>query len=184
MAKQYTEITEKLRTFIESQQLFFVGSAPRADDGHVNISPKGMDSLRILGPTTVAYLDVTGSGAETIAHVKENGRLVMMFCAFSGPPLTVRLHGRATAVEVSDARFSELRALFGELPAVRSIIVLEADRITDSCGWTVPEYELVGTRPHYQRFVDTRTGDAIRQGQLASNLQSIDGLPALKEPSL
>ena len=183
MAKQYDEITPKLKAFIEAQQLFFVGSAPLAQDGHVNISPKGMDSLRILDSRTVAYLDVSGSGAETIAHVKENGRLVMMFCAFNGPPLTVRLHGRAEVIEVANPEFDKLRQAFGELPAVRSIIRLTADRITDSCGWTVPEYEFVGTRPHYQKYVDTREPSAIREGQLKSNMQSIDGLPALAEPS-
>ena len=183
MGKRYEEITPKLKAFIEAQQLFFVGSAPLAGDGHVNVSPKGMDSLRVLDAHTVAYLDLTGSGAETIAHVKENGRLVIMFCAFEGSPLIVRLHGKAEVLEVNDPGFDELRGHFGELPAVRSIIRLTAERITDSCGWTVPEYQHVGERPHYQNYVDTRKPGDLREGQLASNMTSIDGLPALSEPS-
>ena len=184
MGKIYQELNQELIEFIEAQKVFFVGTAPASLDGHVNISPKGMDSLRILGPTTVAYLDVTGSGVETISHVKENGRLVMMFCAFEGKPLTVRLHGRGEIIETHSADFSNLIKQFPELPGIRSIIRLNIDRIADSCGWTVPLYEFAGTRDYYDKYAEHVGAEGMRKGQLKSNMTSIDGIRGLDRPSV
>ena len=132
MGKQFAELDDDLRAFIAEQQMFFVATAPLSADGHVNLSPKGLDTFRILGPTTVAYLDLTGSGVETIAHLRENGRLTLMFCAFQGRPRIVRIQGRGRAVVPTDAEWAETSAGFPPMPGVRSVIVLDADRISDS----------------------------------------------------
>ena len=184
MGKLYDELTPKLMQFISEQQLFFVGTAPLSQHGHVNISPKGMDSLRVLDSRTLAYLDVTVSGVETISHVRENGRLVLMFCAFEGKPFILRLHGNGSVVETCDEAFPALRAHFGDLPGVRSIIRLDITRIADSCGWNVPLYSYEGSRDYYQNYADKLGPQGIREGQLAANMLSIDGLPGLKEPSV
>ena len=156
MGKIYAEIDEKLGAWFEQQHLFFVGTAPLAGDGHVNISPKGdLRWFRVLGPTEVGYLDFIGSGAETIAHAKENGRIVVMFCAFDGPPRIVRLHGRASVVLPDDAGFEELAARFDPPEhAVRSVIRVEVERIADSCGYGVPLMRFEGKRTQYDQWVD------------------------------
>src|ERR1700676_4470762 len=140
MGKVASEIDDVAPRFIEAQRVFFVASAPLDASGHVNVSPKGMDTFRILGPTTVAYLDFNGSGVETIAHLRENGRIVLMFCAFQGPPRIVRIQGRGTVIERDDAGYEELVAKFASarLEGVRGVIVVSADRIADSCGYGVP----------------------------------------------
>lgn len=184
MGKLYDELSGELVAFIEAQQMFFVGTAPLAGDAHVNISPKGMDCLRVIDANTIAYLDVTGSGIETLSHLKENGRLVMMFCAFVGKPFILRLHGQGTVVETSNVEFAQLRPRFGDLPGVRSIVKLDIKRIADSCGWNVPLYSHEGARDYYDKFAENLGPEGIRQGQLASNMQSIDGLPGLSAPSL
>src|SRR5262245_26152822 len=140
MGDVFTEITPARRRCIEAQKMFFVASAPLAGDGRVNLSPKGTDSLRVLDARTVAYLDYVGSGVETIAHLRENGRIVVMFCAFAGPPTIVRLHGRGVPVPPADPRFAGLLAAFPGEPAagLRSIIEVEVDRVSDSCGFQVP----------------------------------------------
>ncbi len=184
MGKLYQELTPELITFIKAQKMFFVGTAPLATEGHVNISPKGMDSLRVLDAHTLAYLDVTGSGVETLAHVKENARLVMMFCAFEGKPLTLRLHGNAEVIEVDHPEFASLRAEFPELPGRRAIIRLHVRRIADSCGWTVPLYDFIGMRDYYDKYASKLGADGLRAGQLAANMHSIDGLKGLSKPSL
>jgi hypothetical protein len=183
MSKEYPELTPKLIEFIEAQKLFFVATAPLSGDGHVNVSPKGMDSLRVIDSKTLAYLDVTGSGVETISHVKENGRLVFMFCAFEGSPLIVRVHGRGAVLESESDGFRELRPRFGELPGVRAIIRLDAARVSDSCGWNVPIYQHQGERDYYQKHADKLGPEGIREGQLAANMKSIDGLTGLAKPS-
>ncbi len=184
MGTVYDQLTPELTEFIEAQQLFFVATAPLSGDGHLDLPPKGMDSLRVLDTTTVAYLDLTGSGAETVAHIKEKGRLLLTFCAFAGKPLILRLHGRGTVIETADAEFDQLRPNFGEFPGVRSIIKLDIERVADSCGWNVPLYAYEGTRDYYHNFAEKLGTDGIRAGQLAMNMHSIDGLPALKAPSL
>jgi hypothetical protein len=184
LGKQYAELTPELIEFIGVQKMFFVGTAPLSRDGHVNVSPKGMDSLRVLDAHTLAYLDVTGSGIETVSHIKENGRLLMMFCAFEGKPFILRLHGRGEVIEVGHPEFENLSKQFPALPGMRSVIRLHVKRIADSCGWTVPLYEYAGTRDYYDNYAEKLGDGGMRKGQLASNMVSIDGLPGLEKPSI
>jgi hypothetical protein len=189
LARTYPEIDERLAGWIARQPLFFVGTAPSGDAGHVNVSPKGpIGSLRVLGPRTAAYLDIVGSGAETIAHVRQNGRIVIMFCAFTGPPRIVRLHGRAEAVLPSDPRFGELLAHGFHEPAApearRAIILVDITRVSDSCGYGVPLMAYEGERPHSDlstaKRLRTHGPGAMRDYQQAHNLRSLDGLPAVE----
>ncbi len=189
MGRQFDTIDEHLATWIARRELFFVGSAPLDPDGHVNVSPKGpIGSLRVLGPTTVAYLDIYGSGAETIAHLRENGRIVVMLCAFAGPPRIVRLHGRGEILRPGDEAYDELlaRADFEEpsIPqARRAIVRVEVTRIADSCGYGVPLMAYEGERPHHALSAHKRlrTGgpEAIADYIAEGNALSIDGLPAV-----
>lgn len=176
MAKILDHIDHSLAEFIGAQQVFFVASAPLSVDGHVNLSPKGLDSFRIIDPTTVAYLDLTGSGIETLAHVKENGRLVVMFCAFSGPPNIVRLHGRAEAVELGDPRFEELRALFPGHAGARAVIRLRVTRVATSCGYAVPRLEYAGDRDTLGRWAENKGEAGLDAYRREKNVASIDGL--------
>jgi hypothetical protein len=190
MAKVFERIDGHLREWIAKQPLFFVGTAPLDGDGHVNVSPKGPSgTLRVLDDHTIAYLDMVGSGAETVAHLKENGRVVVMLCAFEGPPRIVRLHGRGEVIPAADPRFRNLFAKSGfENPhpieeAQRSIIVVNIKRISDSCGYGVPLMTYEGERPHMQAWAEKK----MRVGGPAEiaayidekNSVSIDGLPAL-----
>jgi Pyridoxamine 5'-phosphate oxidase len=189
VARTYDEIDDRMRDWIARQPMFFVGSAPLAADGHVNVSPKGPGgTLRVLGPRRVAYLDYVGSGAETIAHVRENGRVVVMLCAFEGPPRIVRLHGNAEVVLPADERFGALleAADFDEptLPeGRRAIVVVDVARIGSSCGYGVPLMEYAGERPHMdastRKRVRTQGPDAYVRYQAEHNARSIDGLPAV-----
>ena len=182
MGKLYATITPELQRWMGAQALFFVATSPLAAEGHVNCSPKGLDSFRFLGPRSVAYLDLTGSGAETIAHLRENGRIVFMFCALNGPPKIVRLHGRGEVVtQASDpSRWQELMAHFTLQPGVRSIIVADITRISDSCGYGVPKYEFVEDRDAIRRWVDTRGTAALPAYRQEKNMKSLDGLTSLK----
>ena len=181
MANVYDAIDERLAAFLTAQKVFFVGTAPSGVDGPVNISPKGLDSFRVLGPTEVAYLDLHGSGAETIAHLRDNGRIVVMACAFDGPPRIVRLHGRGEAVLRDDPRFADLLAAFptADLPPPRAVVRVDVTRISDSCGWGVPT---VGTME--ERDIMHRVAAAQDEADFAAarehNRTSIDGLPALE----
>jgi Pyridoxamine 5'-phosphate oxidase len=149
MGNQRTEIDDNLRAFIQGQRMFFVATAPLDAGGYINLSPKGLDTLRILNPTKVAYLDHVGSGSETIAHVKENGRIVLMWCAFEGPPNILRLHGRGEVLAPHDMQFQQLRPLFPATPGGgRAIIVVTVERIATSCGFGVPAHS--PERAHYQ----------------------------------
>ena len=190
MGKVFDGIDERLRGWIARQQLFFVATAPLAADGHVNVSPKGpIDTLRVLDERTVAYLDVVGSGAETIAHIRENGRVVIMLCAFSGPPRIVRLHGHGEIIPAGDARFAELidRCEF-EQPSVpaarRSIVLVDVTRVADSCGYGVPLMRFEGLRPHADTWAQKkqRVGgeQALLDYQREKNTTSLDGLPAVE----
>jgi hypothetical protein len=188
MGRVYDEIDERLRTWIARQPLFFVGTAPTAGDGHVNVSPKGpIGSFRVLGPRSVAYLDLVGSGAETIAHLRENGRIVIMFCAFEGPPRIVRLHGIGQVLTPRDPQFEEFVDRF-EQPeneqSRRAVITAELTRIADSCGYGVPLMDCRGRRPHMDAWVSKklRVGgpDALEIYQREKNSLSLDGLPALE----
>lgn len=190
MSKVFDSIDERLAGWIASQPMFFVGTAPLAGDGHVNVSPKGpIGSLAVLGSHRVAYLDVVGSGAETIAHLRENGRIVVMFCAFEGPPRIVRLHGRGEVVTAGDERFEAMIAEAGlEQPAVpqsrRAVIDVEVDRIADSCGYGVPLMAYEGERPHQglssAKRIRSFGPDAYVDYQRERNAASIDGLPAVE----
>lgn len=189
MGKVFEGIDAHLERWITAQTVFFVGTAPLDPDGHVNVSPKGpIDSLRVLEPLRVAYLDVVGSGAETIAHLRENGRIVIMLCAFAGPPRIVRLHGRGSVVTAGDPGFDELLESCGfemdGLPELRrSIVVVELDRISDSCGYGVPLMAYEGRREHQDLWAakKLRVGgpDALLDYQREKNAVSIDGLPAV-----
>ncbi len=180
MGRSYDGIDDRLRGFLEAQQMFFVATAPLGVDGHVNVSPKGLaGTFAVLGPTSVAYLDLTGSGAETIAHLRENGRITVMFCAFQGPPRIVRLQGRGRVVLPADLEFPTLAPCFTEKPGARSIIVVDIDRLTDSCGYGVPLMSYDADRNQLVHWAETKGPDGITEYQSERNAVSIDGLPAL-----
>jgi hypothetical protein len=180
MGSLYLEIDEGLRDFIAEQRIFFVASAPSAADGHVNVSPKGLDSLRVLGPREVAYMDLTGSGIETVAHVRENGRLTLMFCAFQGRPRILRLQGHARVVEPADDDWDRLVAFFPPYASSRSIVVLNVERLADSCGYGVPLFEYAGERTQLVDWADRKGSAALAEYRSKKNQRSIDGLPGLK----
>jgi hypothetical protein len=180
MAKIFPSLDPRLREFMEAQHMFFVGTAPVGVAGRVNISPKGLASFRILGPHEVAYLDYVGSGAETIAHLRENGRIVLMFCAFEGPPKIVRLHGRGHVVEPLDQGFDALLSGFDPGPGVRCIIRVEVTRISDSCGYGVPLYRYKGPRTQLGAWAQRKGPEGLVEYQRTLNAASIDGLPALQ----
>lgn len=193
MGKIFDGIDKRLERWMAAQPMFFVGTAPLDADGHVNVSPKGpIDTLRVLAEDRVAYLDIVGSGAETIAHLRENGRVVIMLCAFSGPPRIVRLHGRGEVVTAGEPRFDELARRCGfpepEIPQMRRAIVLvEVERVADSCGYGVPLMSYEGRRPHSDLWAakKLRVGGpgALLDYQREKNSVSIDGLPAVELPA-
>jgi Pyridoxamine 5'-phosphate oxidase len=193
MGKVFEGIDERLERWIAAQPVFFVGTAPLDPDGHVNVSPKGpIESLRVLGPLRLAYLDFVGSGAETVAHLRENGRIVIMLCAFSGPPRILRLHGRGSMVAAGEPGFDELLsscgfdAVDGVPEARRSIVTVSVERIADSCGYGVPLMSYQGRREHMDLWAakKLRLGgpDALLDYQREKNSVSIDGLPAVDLP--
>jgi predicted pyridoxine 5'-phosphate oxidase superfamily flavin-nucleotide-binding protein len=189
MGKIFDRIDEHQRDWIARQALFFVGTAPLAGDGHVNVSPKGpIGSLRVVDDHTVAYLDTVGSGAETIAHLRENGRVVVMLCAFEGPPRILRLHGRGEVVMPDDPRFAELLVSFDfDGPATpearRSIVMVDVTRIADLCGYGVPLMSYEGEREHTDLWAQKRLRvggpEALTDYQRKKNSSSLDGLPAV-----
>ena len=180
MSKLYDAIDEELARFIAAQHVFFVATAPLDPAGHVNLSPKGLESFRVIEPHTVAYLDLTGSGIETVAHLRENSRVVIMFCAFEGPPKILRLHGRGAVVEPGDSRFRELLKLFPRLPGARSIIVVTLERIADSCGYGVPVYRYEREREQLVDWSRRKGESRLVEYRTENNRASIDGLPGLK----
>ena len=191
MGKTFDEIDDKLAVWIARQRMFFVGTAPSGADGHVNVSPKGpIESLRVLGPRRIGYVDLIGSGAETAAHVRENGRIVVMLCAFEGPPRIVRLHGRGTVTQIGEPEFdrllSELR--FETDGGARSIVTVEVGRIADSCGYGVPLMRYEGERPQQLAWIESRLrrggDDALMDYVADRNATSIDGLPAFAAETL
>jgi hypothetical protein len=180
--KVHERIDGRLRKFIEAQAMFFVATAPAGPDGHVNLSPKGMGgTFVVLGEHRVAYLDYHGSGAETIAHLRENGRITLMFCAFQGPPNIVRLHGRGRSVPITDPEHAELAALFPDAPdrhGVRSVIDVDVHRVSDSCGYSVPLMTYEGDRDLLLQWSDRKTDAELAAYRRMKNGASIDGLPA------
>src|SRR5919112_5226840 len=189
MGRIFDRIDDLQRNWIARQALFFVGTAPRADDGHVNVSPKGpIGSLRVLDDHTIAYLDIVGSGAETIARLRENGRIVVMLCAFDGPPRIVRLHGRGEVILAADPRFAELneRCDFDQpevAEARRAIVTVSVSRVADSCGYGVPLMSFEGLRPHQDAWAQKKMrvggAEALEDYQRQKNATSLDGLPAV-----
>jgi hypothetical protein len=187
MAKVFEEITEHIRAWVDRQAMFFVGTAPLSADGHVNVSPKGpIGSLQIRGPRSLAYLDVSGSGAETIAHLRENGRIVIMLCAFEGPPRIVRFHGVGSVLRWDEPGFEEAAAGFAH-PSIdearRALISVDVTRVSDSCGYGVPLMEMTGMREHHAlssaKKVRTLGPDGYEARMRTKNARSLDGLPAV-----
>jgi hypothetical protein len=181
MGKLFDALNPNLTDFILRQPMFFVATAPSGDSGHVNLSPKGMaGSLSVIDPSTVAYLDLTGSGVETIAHVRDNGRITLLFNAFEGPPMILRLFGRGEVLLPDDADFVSLRPRFApEAKAVRSIIVVHVDEVRTSCGYGVPLMDFVGDRDDQPRWADRKGEDGVVRYWADNNAASLDGLPGL-----
>ena len=190
MSREYEGIDQHWRDWIARQPVFFVATAPLTEDGHVNVSPKGPGgSLKVLDERTIAYLDVVGSGAETIAHLRENGRIVVMWCAFEGPPKILRVHGEGEVIMPADPRFDELVARWefdqlGPPESRRAIVLVYAKRIADSCGYGVPLMSYDGERPHQdasaQKRLRTGGAEAMLDYQRQKNAESLDGLPAIE----
>ena len=177
MGKFSDSIQPGHQAFIEHQKMFFVASAPLSGEGHVNLSPKGMDTFRVLSPSRVAYLDITGSGNETSAHLLENGRVTFMFCAFDGPPNILRLYGVGRTVLPHDAEWGELSALFALPLATRQIIVADIHKVQTSCGFSVPLYEYTGERDHADKWAEKKGVEGLEAYRQEKNRISLDGLP-------
>lgn len=179
MATLHEDIDPAIRAFIEAQHVFFVATAPSGEGGHVNVSPKGIaGSFEVVDERTVAYLDVTASGAETVAHLRQNGRITLMFCAFEGPPNIVRLHGQGRVVFLDDEDYPAWAARFAEQRGARAVIVVDVDRVSDSCGYGVPFLDYVGERELLPQFMDRKGPDGQAEYRRRKNRASIDGLPA------
>ncbi|HEX6310687.1 MAG TPA: pyridoxamine 5'-phosphate oxidase family protein [Acidimicrobiia bacterium] len=177
MGRVLDAISDELAAFLEAQPVFFVATAPA--DGHVNVSPKGLDSFRVLGPRTVAYLDLTGSGVETIAHLRDNGRITLMFCAFEGTPNIVRLYGAGEVLPTGGREADALLGRFRALPGARSVIRVSLDRISTSCGYGVPLMTYAGERSRLVEWAGARGADGLVAYRSERNALSIDGLPGL-----
>ena len=181
MAQTYPEITQPLSQFIEAQSMFFVATAPLDAAGHVNLSPKGLDTFRILAPKTVAYIDIFGSGIETIAHLRENGRIALMFCAFQGAPKILRLHGHGRVVEPHEPGFASLQSHFSVYVGTRAIIAVDVTRISDSCGYGVPLLHFERQRRELPAWCQKRGTEGLKIYRQEKNRRSIDGLPGVAE---
>jgi len=178
VGRVYDGIDVALGAWLLAQPLFFVATAP-AVGGHVNVSPKGLDTFAVLERRCVAYLDLTGSGVESIAHVRENGRITLMFCAFEGAPRIVRISGAGRVVVPSDSDFAGLARRWPSQPGSRAVIVVDVDRVAASCGFGVPRMALIDQREELVRSAERRGSDGLREYRRARNAQSIDGLPGL-----
>lgn len=179
MGKLYEKLTDRLREFISAQPVYFVATAP-SQGGHVNVSPKGYaDTFTVIDDLTVAYLDLDGSGVETISHLRDNGRITVMFCAFQGPPNIVRLYGTGRVVTPADESFAELLPRFGPHPGVRSIIVVSCERIADSCGFAVPFMAFEEDRSMLDEWAGRKDVQQKRAYRAKNNRESIDGLAGL-----
>jgi len=181
VADRFSSISDDLARWWSEQPLFFVATAPSGEDGHVNCSPKGLDTLRILGPQRVAYLDLTGSGVETISHLRENGRITLMACAFNGAPQISRIYGTGTVHEVGSAGFDELSPRFPDLPGARSVIDIAVDRVTTSCGYAVPLMDLVGDRERLLEWATAKGEEGLVAYRSSKNATSIDGRPGFPQ---
>jgi hypothetical protein len=179
MGKTYEALDDGLVDFIRRQRVFFVATAPLSVEGHVNVSPKGLDTFAVLDPRTVAYADLTGSGIETVAHLRENGRITLCFCAFEGPPRILRLYGTGAALEPGTPEFDALRPRFGDFPSLRTIVRVTLTRIADSCGYGVPLYRFEGERSQLPEWVARKGAAGVVRYQDENNRESLDGLPGL-----
>jgi hypothetical protein len=180
MGKTYESIDDDLAAWLRAQPVFFVATAPLSGDGHVNLSPKGLDTFAVLGPNEVAYLDLTGSGVETIAHLRENGRITILFCAFAGPPKIVRLQGVGEAIEIGDDRFDTLAARFPRFDSARAVVRVRVTRVADSCGYGVPRMRLEGDRDQLLLWAERKGPEGVVAYREKNNARSIDGLPGLR----
>jgi hypothetical protein len=179
MGTVHEQIDDRLRKFVERQPVFFVGSAPSGDDGHVNISPKGLaNTFAVVDEHTVAYLDLTASGAETIAHLRQNGRITIMFCSFERTPNIVRFYGRGRVISLYDDEYAQWASRFPANPAARSVIVVDVDRVSDSCGYSLPLMSLDEERDILTPNMERRGPAGIVEYRRLKNRVSIDGLPA------
>ena len=181
MGKIYDNLSPELQSWLKQQKIFFVATAPLSKDGHVNCSPKGGDTFHVLNDREVAYLDLTGSGVETIAHVQENSRLVIMFCAFEGPPKVVRLHGHAAVTYPGHRDFPALAALFPANPGARAVIRLAVTRISDSCGYAVPFMSFQSHRAALDQLAEKKGPAGLREYRTLKNRVSIDGREGYRE---
>ncbi len=177
MANFLEKIDGRVRKFIGEQQMFFTASAPLDGTGRINLSPKGIDTFRVLDEETVCYLDLTGSGNETAAHIAENGRLTIMFCSFAGAPLILRLYGNGEVVRQSSEKWNDLAKLFDDYAGVRQIVVLRVESLQTSCGFGVPLYEFKKDRNQLLEWAERKGGDGINAYWNEKNRTSIDGLP-------
>lgn len=183
MGKQFERIEPELQRFIEDQKLFFVATAPLEEDGLVNVSPKGLDTFRVLDEHTVAYADLTGSGVETVAHLKQNGRIVIMFCAFEGAPKIVRLHGSGEVIEPANEEFAGLSQLFDAPLGLRSVIRVRCKRYSTSCGFGVPLMEFKSERTQLPASHDRKGQEGLERYWEEKNRTSLDGLPGIESSS-
>lgn len=179
MGTEYKAIDARMQDWIERQHVFFVATAPLARDGLVNCSPKGLDTLKVLGPKQIAYLDLGGSGIETVAHLRENERITIMLCAFEGPPKIFRFYGKGRSLSSGDAGFDALLEGFPKQVTVRNIIVVDVDRIIDSCGYGVPEYEYRKDRESLPNWARSKTDEQLQAYRRDNNSESLDRLPGL-----
>jgi len=177
MGKFHDTILEPHKAFIEKQKMFFVSTAPLNEDGHINLSPKGMDSFRVLSDNKVAYMDIVGSGNETSAHILENGRITFMFCAFDGPPNILRLYGKGYSILPMHDGWEELSGSFDIQMATRQIIVADIFKVQTSCGFSVPLYEYTGERDHAQKWAEKKGIEGLETYKKEKNRVSLDGLP-------
>jgi Pyridoxamine 5'-phosphate oxidase len=178
VGRAYSRITPAVAAWLGAQQMFFVATAP-AEGGHVNVSPKGLDTFRVLGASEVRFLDLTGSGVETIAHLRENGRITLMFCAFEGEPRIVRISGTGRAVLPGDEAFEEMASDFPARRGARAVVVVQVDRVADSCGFGVPMFQFLGQRTRLAEWADDRSDEELARYREEHNAVSIDGLPGL-----
>jgi hypothetical protein len=185
MGKTYSVISEEQKAWIAKQRIFFVATAPMSATGHINCSPKGGDTGRVLDGSTFAYADLTGSGIETTAHLRENGRIVVMFCAFEGPPKIVRLHGTGAVVYLHEEAFGPLVSRFPDVPGIRAIITVKVSRVSDSCGFSVPFFDFVEERDGLSLWSDKKGEEGLAAYRAEKNRLSIDSLPGyvVPEPS-
>lgn len=177
MGKFHDTILDHHKAFIEKQKLFFVATAPLGEGGHVNLSPKGLDSFRVISDTRVAYMDIIGSGNETSAHILENGRITFMFCAFEGPPNILRLYGKGRTVLPSDKEWAEISILFTLTLSTRQIIVADIHKVQTSCGFSIPLFDYVGERDHAEKWAESKGEEGLAAYKVQKNYSSLDGLP-------